>query len=493
MAVAVLTEEETFWRKNPAPEFTVGGDTLTLWNYPVARTDLSAGHKAAIDRFLAIELIGRRPLEVVLTIRGHASPTGERAANSDLALRRAQGVRTYLMSLGADKNLVTLSSAGGTEPLDGDRSGLALARDRRVVVVKFHPTAPTPEPKKGDVGPFLGDPPKQPPARPDEVIKGVGAEYKMELGPAPIAKSPFLIDVGVTGVFKVSAKNASKDGVIPGLELKNGKFSGKVEKELLDGVIGKFTIEPPKGDASMPTVKVGTQFKGLMGEPEIGAQKPPKFFYVKFTIADTPLWTDPQDHNTKISFKGDIKFDIGPGAEMVKRLADLEASLGGTTAAEGFTAAELEAAGIGGGGLAGATVAIGGAIAVVVVINGGIIYLVQNAKDEADLYTALLAQRDGKGSRVAWAIIGEKAEQNFIERESQWARAVARAQMLDAFRQGRRDVEAFLKVDDSRDKKVAEWKAKYAADATTDFAVIRERVYVDLGGTDKDPNAGASL
>jgi len=492
MAAAQLSDDEKWWREHPAPESTVSGETLTLWNYPVARADLAAQHKAAIDRFLEIERLAPPPLDVVLNIRGHASPTGETAINSDLSLTRAQNVRTYLQSIGAQKGKLTLSSAGATEPVDGDRSGLALARDRRVVVIKFHPTPP---PKPSDGGPFIDDPPAPPTGpRPDSVIKGVQGEYKMELGPVPIAKSPFLIDVSLSGTFKVVTQNPGKGGAIEGLELKNGKFSGKVEKQLFEGVIGKFAIEPPKEGSAAPTFKAGAQFKGVIGQPEVGVQKPPKFVYIKFTIADTTLWEDPHDHNTKVSFKGDVKFDVGPGAEMVKRLADLEASLGGTTAAEGFTAAELEAAGIGGaGGLAGATVAIGGALAVVVVINGGIIYLVQNAKDEADTYTALLAQRDGKAARVAWAILGDDAQKSYVDRESQWARGAASARMLDAFRQGRRDVEAFLKVADTRDAKIAAWKAKYAADGTTDPALVRQRVYEDLGGLDKSPAAGAPL
>lgn len=492
MATLVLTDEEKWWREHPAPESTVSGNTLTLWNYPVARTELAAEHKTAIDSFLELErLYSPNPLDVFLNVRGHASPTGENFSNSDLSLSRAQAVRAYLLSLGAQKNQLLLDSAGANEPLNGDRSGFALAQDRRVVIVKFHPTAPTK--KDTEKPPLLGDEPKPAPAPSDPMIKGVAGEYPMTLGPVPLLKSPVLVDGSLIGTFKFSAQNP-KGAVSPTLVLKDGKFSAKAEVEIVKNLAGKFSIEPPKEGQSVPSIKVSGQFKGAPGKPEIGFQKPPKFAFIKFTIASTTLAADPHDPGSKIEFKGDIKFDIGPGAAMVQRLAQLEASLGGTAGAEGFTLAELEAAGIGGsGGLLGATAAIGGVIAVVVAINGGVIYAVQDAKDEADTYCALLARRDGKSARVAWEILGADKEQNYLERENQWVSAVASPRMLDAFRQGRREAESLLKVAEKRDATVAAWKAKYAADGTTDFSVIRKRVVEDVGGLDKNPEAGASL
>lgn len=490
MALALLTEEERWWRAHPNPETNVSGDTLTLWNYPVARSELANPHRAAVDNFLQIEGLAE-PMTVELKVRGHASPTGENTANRNLALARAQAVEKYLQSLGAQSKNIHATSAGSSEPLDGDRSGFGLARDRRVVIVKL-----TPPPPKNEGGALLPDdlPPQSP--GPPPIIKGVKVEGSFGTRPVIIAHSQVVIAVSLSGTFKASAQDPG-GGVILGAALKNGKFSGKVEGELIAGVAGKFTIKPPSA-AGPPTIEAGAKFEGVIGTPEVGVQNPPKeapvcFGYIKFTIGEVPLLADPRDPTSKITFKGEVKFDVGPGPGMIKNLAELEVWLGGTAAAEGFTAAELTAAGIGGGGIVGATAAVGGAIAIFVVINGVVIYAVHQAKVEADAYCAILARRDGKAARVAWAIVGDAGAKHFLDRETQWTRAVASVQMLEAFRQGRKDVEQFLRETETRDTKVAAWRAKYDAAGTMNSAHIRQRVYEDVGGIERDPAAGASL
>lgn len=497
MALALLTDEEKWWRDHRSAEYEISGTALTLWNYPVNKTDLAQRHKQALDKFLEIERLREGgPLEVELSIRGHASPTGERWNNSELALRRAQGVHSYLMELGAQKKLVTLSSAGGNEPINGDQSGQALARDRRVVVTKFHPT-PKPTPDKTDVGPILPGEPTEPSEPKFDPIKGLQFELNKELEPFLLVSSPLVIDLALSGVFKFSSKNRT-DGVLIGNELKKGKFAGKLEREFFEGIAGKFQIGPPKEGTVVPDIQAGAQFTDVMGKPTIGLQAPdpkrlpPRFAFVKFEHGEQVIWKHAQDPDTKITFRGEVKFQIGLGEALIRKLAELEARLGGTAAAEGFSAAELSAAGIG-GGLATTLAAIGGAIAVVVVINGGVIVAVQNVKEEADEHTALLARRDGRAARIAWAILGASYEQRFLDRLDQWQRATWSTLMVGAFTAGRRDVEAFLEEAEARDTKVAEWKTRYAGDGSQDGAVIRERAYEDLGGIDKDPNAGSPL
>ena len=496
MGILLLTEEATWWRAHPRPEATVAGDTLTLWNYAVGRTALAAEHRAALDHFLLIEnLMAPQPMTVVLSVRGHASPTGENARNADLALGRAHAVRDHLVVFGAPRDKITVTAAGASEPLDGDRSGFALARDRRVVVIKFTP----PPPKVFDGGPLLDDEPPPPaptPAPSDLPVRGAQVEgVAGKLGPVPIAVTPFLIDVTLSGTFKGIAADPTGSGAVGGVTVgpKGQIMAGKLEAEIVAGIAAKFSIEVPKGGSAVPTVKAGAQFKGVTGEPEIGVRPPPKFVYVKFTIVETVIHESRDIPPVKITFKGEVQFDIGPGAELVRRLAGLEAALGGTAAAEGFTAAELTAAGIGGGGTATALAAVGGAIGVAVLINGGIILAVTNAKEEADRYTALLARRDGQAARVAWAIIGEAAATSYLNREQQWVTAVASARMLDAFRLGRRDAEALLRVEATRAATITAWTATHAADGTQDFATIRERIYQHVGGIARSADAGGRL
>jgi hypothetical protein len=253
-------------------------------------------------------------------------------------------------------------------------------------------------------------------------------------------------------------------------------------------------VEPPKGDASGAVVKGGLQFSGVMGKPEVGVQPGLKFTYIKFTLAEVIIYEEPGNPKSRVTFAGDLQFDVGPGPSALERLKDLEVALGGSAGAEGFTAAELSAAGIGGGGVVGALAAVGGAIAVVVAINGGVIYAVQEAKDEADRYTALLARRDGMAARVAWAIIGDSAEQSYLERERQWTAGVSSAAMLDAFREGRKEAERVLGGDETKQAATAAaWKTRYDPDDTKDFAAIRQRVYLAVGGVERDASAGERL
>lgn len=499
MVLDLVTEEYAWWQEHRAPEHTVAGDYLSLWNYPVGRAELSDAHKAAIRNFLAVQLLGgpRRAAQFELSVRGHASPSGESSRNDQLSLQRAQRVRDYLTMLGFER--ITLGSAGADEPVDGDRSGLGLARDRRTTILRF---APTPPPPSGGVGPFIDGPPPPPPTPPGpgsaipDPVKGVQTEVKGKYGPVPIVTAgPVLVDASFSGTFKVVSVTDQQGAVVVGLMADpSGKISGgKFETELNRSIKLKFAVEPPKGDAGGAVLKGGLQFSGVMGKPEVGVQPGLKFTYIKFTLAEVVIYKEPDNPDSRVTFTGDLQFDLGPGPSTLQRLNDLEASLGGSTAAEGFTVAELEAAGIGGGGIVGALAAVGGAIAVVVAINGGVIYAVQEAKDEADRYTALLARRDGAAARVAWAIVGD-AEVQYLERERQWAVGARSSEMLDAFREGRKEVERLLSGDESEQAATAAaWKARFDEHDTKDFAAIRQRVYVAIGGIERDENAGERL
>ena len=67
-------------------------------------------------------------------IAGYADPRGSPAYNSELSLRRAQGVAAVLMSAGVARERVLIEAHGKTESssADGDLDGYAF--DRRVTV-----------------------------------------------------------------------------------------------------------------------------------------------------------------------------------------------------------------------------------------------------------------------------------------------------------------------------------------------------------------------
>ena len=67
-------------------------------------------------------------------IAGYADPRGSQAYNSELSLRRAQGVAAVLMSAGVARERILIEAHGKTESesADGDLDGYAF--DRRVTV-----------------------------------------------------------------------------------------------------------------------------------------------------------------------------------------------------------------------------------------------------------------------------------------------------------------------------------------------------------------------
>jgi outer membrane protein OmpA-like peptidoglycan-associated protein len=75
-------------------------------------------------------------------IAGYADPRGSQAYNSELSLRRAQGVAAVLMSAGVARERILIEAHGKTESTsaDGDLDGYAF--ERRVTVRLELPPAP---------------------------------------------------------------------------------------------------------------------------------------------------------------------------------------------------------------------------------------------------------------------------------------------------------------------------------------------------------------
>ena len=58
--------------------------------------------------------------------------------------------------------------------------------------------------------------------------------------------------------------------------------------------------------------------------------------------------------------------------------------------------------------------------------------------------------------------------------------------IVGAFDDGRRWLEARFGKPDERSAKGKAWKARFASDGTQDFTLIRERVFQAIGGYNKD-------
>ena len=147
MATALQTEQ-VWAAQHPVPESTVQDMLLSLWNYPVAKSDLAPEHRAALDQFLGAALLGgsARPSKTEVYLTGHASGTGDDDANMTLSERRAKNVARYLLSRGVPQQQMRIDWVGASDPVDSGTSGLAAARNRRVDVLKFTPSEPEPRP-----------------------------------------------------------------------------------------------------------------------------------------------------------------------------------------------------------------------------------------------------------------------------------------------------------------------------------------------------------
>ena len=69
-----------------------------------------------------------------IIITGHADSTGTAAYNKKLSLRRAEAVRDYLISLGADPSKMEVSGEGETKPIADNKTKEGRAKNRRVEV-----------------------------------------------------------------------------------------------------------------------------------------------------------------------------------------------------------------------------------------------------------------------------------------------------------------------------------------------------------------------
>ena len=472
MATTVTTAESDWARAHPVPESSVSDNLLMLWNYPVAKSALATVHKNAIQRFLAIEwLAGPANASAELTVHGHASDTGDPKLNATLARDRAQNVAQFLRAQGVRSKLIFVSSAGAAEPFASESSGLAFAKNRRVDVTKHTPALPepplppllgsTPEPSS----PESSAPPAPSPSGPLlPTLSATWIEIVIPIKLLPHVTPTVIIKTTIEFTVKVKVDDKS-GGLGVGAAAGGGKL--KLEQPIREWLTGKINFE--RGNSKTPpSLKIGAEFSALPGKPEVGTNPTTLIPYVNLTFAES----NPFDFvlkgkpiSIKISVK--IKSDLLPGPTTVAWSLRTAAAVAAAPAAATAAAATSL-----------------GAIGVAVLILGATYYAIQDAKEEADKYSRLLAEREGASSRLAWEIIVPDVEVAFLERRSRWRNP--QMNMVGAFDDGRRWLEARFGKPAERSAKGKAWKARFASDGTQDFTLIRERVFQAIGGYNKD-------
>jgi outer membrane protein OmpA-like peptidoglycan-associated protein len=83
---------------------------------------------------LAVDLTSDAGEKIKINIEGHTDNVGSRPGNTALALDRAKAVREFLINQGITADRITVSSAGGDNPVAPNTTALGRQKNRRIVI-----------------------------------------------------------------------------------------------------------------------------------------------------------------------------------------------------------------------------------------------------------------------------------------------------------------------------------------------------------------------
>lgn len=101
--------------------------------FAVNKADISPAGKEKIKEYREQ---ARAELSSATTIKitGHTDSSGKPEYNQKLSVKRAEAVRDYLISLGADASKMEVSGMGETKPIADNKTAAGRAKNRRVEV-----------------------------------------------------------------------------------------------------------------------------------------------------------------------------------------------------------------------------------------------------------------------------------------------------------------------------------------------------------------------
>jgi outer membrane protein OmpA-like peptidoglycan-associated protein len=482
MAVAVdpkaLAAEEMRWyRENPDPQSTPAleqlsehDDTLTLWNFPVAKADLAPAHRQVLEKFAAPGLIAETPEHprMDFDVVGHASVTGTEQSNVDYAKQRADTVAEFLGALGIMK--VHAESRGSSQPDDEGTSGQALARNRRVTVTRYlstYPVVPPPSPPQtpGAAGPI-------PSTVPDPV--------RINLALSPLTAPRVVIAPFIIGDLKVGASGGG-DPVRAGVITRSGSqlaLTPEFEKVLVERVLDPL-LGVSGGEGKDPvSINVRVATEEWFRTPKVYYQHGANFISFNFTVVRARLLPGVPFNGIEVilEFSGSIRFDIGP-SEAAKgtfpSTSDPGPNVTGTTGE--FVPVEPRA------------------LAIATTITAAGKKASQLAQEDIKKMVLNLARRDGAACWVAWEAIGPDSSPAWRQMEVAWHdKDKVGPDAGAAWTAGNKQVEEMLiklekAKEGDREKRGKDWKQKYGgATPQPDFEFMREAVFQQLKGYDED-------
>ncbi|SUD91719.1 OmpA family protein [Psychrobacter phenylpyruvicus] len=123
---------------NPNPNDVARALSLQVINFEVDKADIPEVNKAVLDR--AVEVMKNVP-EMELMILGHTDSDGDDAYNKELSQRRAEAVKAYLVSKGADASKLMTKGMGETDPIATNETENGKFRNRRIEFTVYDETA----------------------------------------------------------------------------------------------------------------------------------------------------------------------------------------------------------------------------------------------------------------------------------------------------------------------------------------------------------------
>ena len=129
-ALAELERQANVKRETRGLVITLSGQVLFVTN----EATLLPAAKSSLDS-VAAALKGVTTETGRVVIEGHTDSTGQRGYNQNLARRRAEAVRDYLVSQGAPADLFAVEGIGPDRPVANNRSPEGRANNRRVEII----------------------------------------------------------------------------------------------------------------------------------------------------------------------------------------------------------------------------------------------------------------------------------------------------------------------------------------------------------------------
>ena len=265
-----------------------------------------------LEKFAAPGLMAETPEHPRMDfyVEGHASVTGRETSNRDYAEERAKNVAAVLTGLGIRN--VRFDSAGSSKPDVEGTDPQALARNRRVVVMRSLATYRVVPPP----------PPQQPATAPGPSGSTVQVIVPINLALSPLQAPEIVIAPFIIGNLKVAVRAGDplRAGVTTNSEARPAlteDFEKVLVKQVLDPRLG---VKGGTGKEDPVSINVGIAAEERFLTPKVVYQHGANFISFNFKAVHASLLPIVPFNGVEVilEFSGSIRFDIGPSAEATR-------------------------------------------------------------------------------------------------------------------------------------------------------------------------------